>query len=296
MAVRVNKKKQSIGRLADRAFMVDLDIHRWNHQKQDRRLSEEACRRYNTEGVFIKALIGKKHLEDLNKALNKVDKVHKHYTLPWSDDGWRVVATSTFQAYEKAMQEAISAVDEQVEELASRWPALVRERSQIDKTFDRNLYPPAAALRHRYRVTLKYRPIPEGQDLRVDLSDSMLTAIRANIDKDQQDRLQSSVFEIVKRIQQYVGRMAERLGQYKPADDTSGVESAFRDSLILNVRELAEMIPHLNITGDIRIEKIGAELAKLTAKTPTQFRADAALRQRTVKAADRILKKMDAFV
>jgi hypothetical protein len=89
--------------------------------------------------------------------------------------------------------------------------------------------------------------------------------------------------------------MADRLRKYVVTEN--GVQNAFRDSLVGNVRELVDLLPALNITGDPVLTDITKRMREsLTVYDGDTLRASAAARIETAKAADDILATVSAFM
>ena len=62
------------------------------------------------------------------------------------------------------------------------------------------------------------------------------------------------------RVYDAVGRMAERLSTYEPSSAEDNAKNTFRDSLVYNVVELADLLPSLNITDDQRLTDLAKRL------------------------------------
>jgi len=73
-------------------------------------------------------------------------------------------------------------------------------------------------------------------------------------------------------------------------------EGIFRDSLVNNIRDLCELIPRLNFTGDTRLEELRAQAEKdLTAYEPDDLRKNQFARLETADAAAELLAKMAGY-
>jgi hypothetical protein len=90
--------------------------------------------------------------------------------------------------------------------------------------------------------------------------------------------------------------MATRLGNYK-RDADGKVEGTFRDSVVTNIREVLNLVPALNLTGDLNIaafaDVVQVELANVS---PNTLRDDDAIREATIRKAEIIAKQMSEFI
>lgn len=286
----------TVGQLAARALLVDVDVPYWRPTVTDRALSEETNKKYDTDGSFQKRLLSREQEADLNRAATDVVRTFKKFTLPWEDGGARIIAQGTYFVFEKALREATQRYAEEADKTESMWDRHVADRKKHDKSFKAEHYPTAAEVRSRYGVRVHWRGVPMGEDLRISLSDDALAAVKASIDNDQQDRIKAALFNLAGQVKEVLTHMVEKLNNYKPRTKEAKAESTFRDSLVTNVREVAELLPALNITGDPRIDQLAVEMTKLAAVEPETLREDERVRQQTVSAADAILKKVGDFI
>ncbi|MGI8552470.1 MAG: hypothetical protein ACR2PL_17030, partial [Dehalococcoidia bacterium] len=88
--------------------------------------------------------------------------------------------------------------------------------------------------------------------------------------------------------------MVERLWSYRVTAE--GVNGKFHDTLVENVRELVDLLPTLNVTGNTTMaelsERMKAELCRYSAQT---LRDSTSARERTAAAAEDILHHIEAF-
>lgn len=286
------------GTLASRALLVDVDIHFWNGKRSDKTITNDANSRFKTEGNYSKQLVPTGELTELNSAYHTVAQTHKRYTLPWTDSGARILASGAYYEYDREMRKAVDIFSEAADKFAKRFPTLVQEQKEKEKSdsFNPNDYPSAAEIRRLFGVDFHWSSVPQGSDLRVGLSKDALAAVRSSINEDQQSHLETAVGDIADRINTVVGNMITRLREYKPAKGKEKATNTFRDSLILNVRELAELLPKVNITGDQRIDNMSKQLLQLVDVTPDELRDDTRKRKTVVDNAEEILQKVSQFI
>jgi hypothetical protein len=89
--------------------------------------------------------------------------------------------------------------------------------------------------------------------------------------------------------------MAEKLGAYnKSGKRGEKSEGVFRDSLVGNVRELAELLPAFNFNGDPAFDKLVKRIQnELCAEEPKTLREHDDVRESVKKSADDILKDVE---
>lgn len=60
-------------------------------------------------------------------------------------------------------------------------------------------------------------------------------------------------------------------------------------------REIAELVPKLNLVGDAVIDAFAAEMLALTRYTPDALRADAATKSEAVIKADEMARRLSGY-
>jgi hypothetical protein len=89
------------------------------------------------------------------------------------------------------------------------------------------------------------------------------------------------------RMHEVLSHMSERL-DYQEGE----TKKIFRDSLVENARDLCDVLKHLNITGDLKLEEMRKNLEKqLSGVSAEDLREDDGLRNQTKEVVDQMLKK-----
>jgi hypothetical protein len=144
---------------------------------------------------------------------------------------------------------------------------------------------------------VEIKPVPAAGDFRAELSDAHVKAVTKDIERRTEERLGRAMDDVFERIQDATSKMVEKLRAYKPRVIGEANEGVFRDSLVYNLRELAELIPALNITNDKRLDELHTRLlADCTKHEPDELREDEKLRRKTADAAEKILAKVNSYL
>ena len=278
-------------RLSEKAMLVSLSMSQWTARKKDARVTKEVADRYaasEKSGQYTKALIAKEHLESISKSATAARTYHYKMTLPWLDDGARILPSAHFQDYSEKMREFRTLFEDNVNAFLSNYPVLVDQtRYALNGLYNEEDYPSIEKMRRKFRFETNILPLPEVTDFRVQLQGEDIEAVKRSTENRLKAAQMQANREIYARLAEYVGRMAEKL---------NGEKSVFRDTLVENLRELVELIPGLNVTDDPRIEELRQEVAeKLTQHSPQMLREHKTARRETAKAAQEIMDKMGAY-
>jgi hypothetical protein len=152
-------------------------------------------------------------------------------------------------------------------------------------------------LERKFDFDVVILPCQNPEDFRVSIGEEHIKDLRANAEASLNKVVEGALKDTASRIVKTVGHMAERLTEYKPGDEGERATGTFRDSLVENVRELAELLPAFNLTNDPKLtavtKKINSQLIKHDA---AQLREDEVLRKKLAKTADEIVKEVSAFL
>jgi hypothetical protein len=285
-------------KLSERAMLTSVRIGGWSGKAIDRDVTEEVAESHNAEskdsGVYNKQLLSKKALRPVHSKISLIRQTHRTLTLPWNDDA-RILAASGYLHYTKCMRDGRLAVEEAAKALAKQMPEWVTEAKQrLGSMFDASEYPSADTILKRFYVDVEIAPIPEAGDFRTKLSEATVKAVTKDIEKRSAERVKRAVNDVFERIVDVTTKMADKLHKYEGGQ---GQEGTFRDSLVYNAQELADLLPSLNITGDKRLDDLAVQMKKdLTVHSPEILRSDAKARKQTVINAEKLAKKVKSFL
>lgn len=284
--------------LTDKAMLASLTIRQWSAKKHDRKISQEVASAHGvdvTMGRYNKALVSKSALEKIQKIANQARQDFYFHTLPWKDDGSRILTAAGFYKLAPVVRKHDDAWQVATAELFDNYASYLEAAPTLLGTaYNPADYPSESDLRTKFGFEFRVSPLPEAGDFRVKLADEELSAIRQQITDTVQESAKEGMRDVWGRMQVVVARMADKLNAYKVTDD--GVEGVFRDSLVENIRELLDVIPALNLTDDPAIVRFANDMKNLCQFDAETLRENDTIRTSTAKHADEILSKMREFV
>jgi hypothetical protein len=239
-------------------------------------------------GKYSKNLIDPDALKPISEAANAARTIHYEQSLPWSDDGKRILPAANFLPYSELMRDARRVFEERVNYFIARYDTLVdAAKIALNGLFDPRQYPSAHELNNKFYFEVSTDVLPTSQDFRVDLDRGTVEAIRAEIEGRTQATVKEAQRDLWTRLQTTVGNMAESL---KVED------KIFRDSLVSNVRQIVDLIPRLSLEDDPELDAIRAHVAAtLATKDPETLRKNKTIRKQTADEAAAILQKMAGY-
>ncbi len=248
-------------------------------RKRDKKVTREVAESKETteDSVDVfKRLLPKGALDPWQEAIEAARKVHDDMTLPWRDDGYRLLRSDKFLAHSEAMRKQRALVEAERDRFIEAYPGYCRNApDRLKQMYEARDFPSVEKLTKRFKFKVDVMPVPDGADFRVDLADEHLAAIRLQIDADTRANTLRPLLEPL-------SRMVERLA--KP-------EQVFRDTLVTNIQDILKLIPE----GDPEIDRLIERVKELTRHDAQVLRDSKSTRQATAVKANEILATMSGY-
>ena len=286
--------------LASRAMLMSLKISQWSARRLDREITDEVNSSHGASadaGRYNKLLIDKEALADVVRVAGEARSEFLKRTLPWMDDGQRIMAADAYLAHSSWFSAQRQKFDDAVEDFLAMYPSHVNAaRVKLNGMFRDEDYPTVSELRGKFKMEINVMPVPNASDFRVDMSAEQAELIRRDIEANVQKATATAVGDVYRRVAECCERMVERLNAYKPAKGKgTKSEGVFRDSLVENVRDLIKIMPSLNITGDVRLAEIADHLQEIARFDAKVLREDAEVRKNVAEEAQKILANVSDY-
>lgn len=279
-------------RIEEKAMLVKFSVSMPGKTRKDKNLTALMQERENlgkNSGKWIKLLWPEEAHEPMEKVATEARTFHYERTLPWTDEGYRILPTLAHTEYTVAMKKFRADFDAAAETFVARleeWIAWAR--IEHNGTFNADNYPPAQKLRAKCGMSAEFTPIPCAADFRVQLADDELAAMTASLDARVSEAVQEAHADLWQRLVAPLQAMAEKLKDPK---------AIFRDSLVGNLKEITSLIPMLNLQADEQLSTFAAEVeTQLATLKPQDLRDDAKARTEAQRRAAEILAKMAAYM
>lgn len=275
----------------NRAMLVSLRISGWTARKYDRKISSEVADQHKTTldaGRYNKCLLPGDcdSYNALLAAMSEARNEHYKQTLAWSDEGWRLLPTANYLKYTEMVRNARDAFEQKLAAFLSDYPTLRdAAKLRLNGMYRDEDYPSVDALRSRYSFAVKYSPMPDGQDFRLNLAEDEISAIAQSTEARVKEAVEAAHYDAVTRLFECVSHIKDRLADPK---------AIFRDSLIENARELCDVLTRLNVTSDPKLDELRAQVASLATVEADELRENEFSRQIAAKQAAEILSSMQS--
>ena len=278
--------------LQEKAMLTFLTISQWTARKHDKRATQEVAQKYHVRGEagrYNKVLIAKEELKEIQKIANTARTFHYTNTLPWSDDGNRILTADNYFAYTAELQKLKAQFETHVSTFCAEYQTLVvNQMSRLNDLYNPNDYPDSSMIQSKFSLEMVISPLPDSNDFRVRMQQEEITRIQQEISQREQELLARAMKECWSRIYEVVKHMAAKLNDK---------DATFRDSLVGNIISLVQLLPKLNITHDPELESMRQQIeTKLTQASPDDLRNSRHIRKNVAEDASAILDAMAGYL
>jgi hypothetical protein len=276
--------------LAERALLVALNISEWRGRRRDREVTESVAREHGADrkvGCYTKALVPKAFFASVVKVRNEARAAHHLLTLPWCDDGYRILPVDLhldymerFRLFRARFHDAVAGF------VAAYDDAKAAARASLGSLYRDRDYPSSDRLRKAFELEVKLQPLPDAGDFRLDLPAPTVERLRLDLAARLEDAQRLAMGDLYRRLAAVVSRMATTLAE---------PDRRFRNTLVGNVRELCHLLPSLNIARDKDLAVLAREIEqRLAALDPALLRLDPATRQSAATDAAALLADIES--
>lgn len=280
--------------LHDRAVLASLNISQPKLRAKDKAASTEICDAKGasrSQAAVIKKLFAEDDYRPISRIIASIrNDVHYHMTAPWGQDGARILPSAAFMRYSERMREMEGKFWLLVEEFVANYADRLSKAAALLGALHRDAdYPSPSAIRGEFGFSVSFAPVPVASDFRCQGIDE---AVKAELDasmREQEARaLRDAMTSLAKRITEAMSNAASVLSKDKPK---------IHDSLVANIRALADVIPDLNMGEDPVVEEVGNIIRDVFENTSVEgLKNSPAERAEVVGQIDDIIARMSGLV
>ena len=278
--------------IVNNTMIVNLQISVWSGYKLDKSMTQKVTSEANAASDAArvnKHIVPKESLKEIITAQGALRTHFYTHTLPWGDNGDRLLPRLSFTDFMQEHGKLNEAFDNAVDNFIAEKYLTARDQAafRMGEMFRPEDYPEPEQLRRRFAVNLDIHGVPTGRDFRVDMDTATVTMLQQQIETKNQARVTAALGDVWNRLAEVLGHFASKM-----ADD-----AVFRDSTVKNLEELVAMLPALNVTGDPALEQIRQDITDtLIGYTPKDLRKDTAVRKAAAQESQRIVAQMAGFM
>jgi len=284
--------------IRNQLLCIALNISCWEARRQDKKVNTEVAAAHGTAtgvGRYHKDLLpdAVEH-QNILKLRNAWRVWHYENTLPWGNDGSRVIRSAAFLDYTTEYRAYKDKFNDACEAFYNAYPTLVAQAEfKLNTLFDPQDYPDVSLIKDKFRVSMTTYPMPNAEDFRIieGIPPEEVERLRSEAVAGLNEQVTLAIKDLWGRLHTVVLAMQSRLEL-----GTDGKPLKFHDSLVNNIADLLDKVPQLNLTGDPDITQMTQDMRELIAFGPATLREDMTARSEISQKARELAKRMACFV
>lgn len=287
--------------LRESAMLCDLKLTSFTGERTSKRTSREVTEQKNAEHgsatVTIKMIPGK-YLKEIRSVDQRLRTTHNLLTMPWGHDDSNLLPSSLFFDHVQKIGDLGETRKQEIAAFKQLYPMIrdsAETKQRLGDLYDEIDWPSADEVEAMFTMKVVHRPIPSGDDFRLDLDESEVLKIRAEVEAEVKASLDASMKAIKDRIVVALQDFVDRVGDYQVVIGPDGPKTVgvFRNSILDNLSRLVEVLPNLNLLNDQLIDDATVEIkSKIISLDADTLRDNDAVRVNTLQIAKRLIKSL----
>lgn len=279
-----------------------LSVTNWEAKKKARGVESKAEAENGAKAGTISArkslLPGAEELDNIIKHAAAMRTWWNTVSAPWFDNGMRVYNVAGHIDIMTAYGDMARHRDGLIEKFLSEYPAL-REKARFDLNdlFDEQDYPLPSVVRSRFTTSFEVMPLPDTADFRVvqGLDDAELARLQADAEAKVHARVSDALATTVTRVLDSLRTLSERLHSYTEKELADTKNNRYYEAWVDNVKEMAGLLPQLNLTNDPRLNALADEIGKSFDQPALHYRDSMEARIGATQKANDIARRLSAL-
>lgn len=285
-------------------LIVRTTLGKWNNTVQDKRLKNKIAEVVGADANHLSA--GKKLL--LSPVVKELSRLHGQFTnqiirkktLPFkpAEHLIRNVITTEFETAWDAKKDVW---DEKLPELRREYNDYIQQdRVLLGDSFNINDYPPVDEVIKCYKAEYEYDFLPvanENLAAMLDLPKAKIAKIEAAVEKRVTGKIDNAMKVVHDRVLIALGDLIAGLERHGLKPDGAQRASKFSSNNIDKIKEITEILPALNLTGDPALTQAANDLVEKLGDIDDAetLRKDSGKRIATAERAKIIVSKLAGF-
>lgn len=290
-----NDTINNVAGVARAALLATLNIGLYSGRKKDSRTQAEVIKDKQSgsaraASVYKSLFADCPELDAIVKFQARARKRHYMLTLPWNDNGARLLPGTALMAYQAEMRTHEQEYAQLCQAFLDKYDTLVGAAAfQLGTLFDRSEYPTRDKVSQQFHFTVSYDPVPTSGDFRVDVESDVQRDLKAQYEARMADQLAAAQADAWSRAYEALERFRDRLTL-----NEDGTRRVFQETMVSNAQELCMMLTHLNVTKDPKLEEARKQMEQmLTGVDVKELRKEEGARLEVLHATNKILDAFD---
>ena len=246
--------------ISSAAMIVDFNASVWTARKKDRKASDDVTNMNAADkgvaNVTKDLLGGCDELIAVKRFAGNVRNIHYSMTMPWSDNGSRLLTTMQYFKYHEVMTDLQQEFERLVDEFLTVYEWKIMDaQAKLGAMFHRDEYPTRDSLRDKFGFRVSYIPLPDSGDFRIDIGNEAMVTLQTQYETHYTQAIKTAMNDIWQKLYENLTTLARQLDV-----NEEGKGNKLYDSVFDRAIELTEMLRTCNVTQDSQMEAMRQRL------------------------------------
>lgn len=303
------------------AMLGSLNVSVWEGRKKDKDIEQDVADRAGARSkratsVHKHLFVDCPPLEAIKSLRGEARLWFNKYTLPWDDNGRRLIPTAIYFEIQQEMANYESRFAKLVQTFVQVYSTEISKQAfERGAMFNRDEYPKVEDIADKFCFTINLTPVPMSGDFRVDIGNDALKELNERCEADTQMRVKSAMSGAWERVKEQVEWVLDRMTaameydpnaveEIKEYDDAGNVTKLeikkkrrpkMYESMLDQGLETCGLLRDLNVTNDPDLEEARRMLEKALVHVDMKSLKESPELQATTKNAMQAIKDKFAF-
>lgn len=246
--------------ISSSAMIVDFNASVYTARKKDVKASEDICRMNAAERGMAdvrKKLLGNcEELTAIQKFAANTRNMHYSMTMPWSDNGSRLLPTAQYFRYNEVMTDLQNEFHRLVDEFLGIYENRILDvQTSLSGMFAADEYLSLSQVASKFGFRVSYVPLPDNGDFRLDIGNEAMAQIKTQYQQHYTSAVNAAMKDVWQKLHDNLTTLARQLGV-----NEEGKGNKLYDTVFDRALELTDMLGTCNVTGDSQMEAMRQRL------------------------------------
>jgi hypothetical protein len=167
--------------LKNKAILVGLTIKCWAGRIKDKEVTSKVDNMYDAKnaGLYTKRLVTSDNLSGITTLNSRLRDYFYQKSLPWGNNGARIMLSSVFIEFMKAVSQYNSNLDREIDKLIAAYPDIMASaQERLGDLYNPDEYPKISELSELFGASVDATPIADDDDFRLDINPDELEEVK----------------------------------------------------------------------------------------------------------------------
>jgi len=283
--------------ISEQCVLVKLSVGTYAGNVKCDKLSKEAAATHGADEDAISTVLkamDPADRKDIMAARSEARAVWIGSSLPWEDNGMRLVPVGRYLKTKDALEVAKAKFEDAVQAAVGRYDEIAAKvHKRLNGLTPEVNFPDKAGFAGKFRFNVRTSAVSRASDIRLaSLPAEEVEKIKASQEASVREQLFESQRDVLARVSKKLAHVVKKLEECNQPN----TDKHFKDSLLTNVWELCDEMQGLNVVGSVKLDETLKRISdKFGAMNPDAVRESRTVRNEVKQVAADTIDELDNF-